>query len=412
MLILCPECELQVSDKAVSCPHCGYPIKTVAEETVKSSKKNAKRRRLPNGFGRITEIKNRNLRRPFRAMVTVGKTSTGQPIGKPLKPVSYFSTYNEAYTALVEYNKNPYDLDEDLTVKEIYEKWFPEFMKTKNESYGRSIAAAWHYCSSVYDMRFKDIRSRHIKGCMEEGTFEYKGETRKPSPTTKHRIKSIFNLMGDYALEHEIVTVNYARSFNISKEIREAIENERVEHMPFSVQEMCKLWKNYDMPYADVLLIQCYSGWRPQELLNLKIENVDLTNWIFVGGMKTKAGINRPVPIHTKIRPLVQRLYNEAQCIGSEYLINCREPAYIKNDYRLTYDKYKTRFKNLIRALDLNPSHRPHDGREHFITEAKKYKVDEYAIKYMVGHSINDITEKVYTKREFSWLQTEIEKIR
>ena len=345
-------------------------------------------------------------------MVTVGKTSTGQPIGKPLKPVSYFSTYNEAYAALVEYNKNPYDLDEDLTVKEIYEKWFPEFMKTKNESYGRSIAAAWHYCSSVYDMRFKDIRSRHIKGCMEEGTFEYKGETRKPSPTTKHRIKSIFNLMGDYALEHEIVTVNHARSFNISKEIREAIENERVEHMPFSVQEMCKLWKNYDMPYADVLLIQCYSGWRPQELLNLKIENVDLTNWIFVGGMKTKAGINRPVPIHTKIRPLVQRLYNEAKCIGSEYLVNCREPAYIKNDYRMTYDKYKTRFKNLIRALDLNPSHRPHDGREHFITEAKKYKVDEYAIKYMVGHSINDITEKVYTKREFSWLQTEIEKIR
>ena len=61
MLILCPECELQVSDKAVSCPHCGYPIKTVVEETVKSSKKNAKRRRLPNGFGRITEIKNRNL---------------------------------------------------------------------------------------------------------------------------------------------------------------------------------------------------------------------------------------------------------------------------------------------------------------------------------------------------------------
>ena len=182
--------------------------------------------------------------------------------------------------------------------------------------------------------------------------------------------------------------------------------------MPFSVQEMCKLWKNYDMPYADVLLVQCYSGWRPQELLNLKIENVDLTNWIFVGGMKTKAGINRPVPIHTKIRPLVQRLYNEAKCIGSEYLVNCREPAYIKNDYRMTYDKYKTRFKNLIRALDLNPSHRPHDGREHFITEAKKYKVDEYAIKYMVGHSINDITEKVYTKREFSWLQTEIEKIR
>ena len=27
MLIICPECELQVSDKAINCPHCGYPMK-------------------------------------------------------------------------------------------------------------------------------------------------------------------------------------------------------------------------------------------------------------------------------------------------------------------------------------------------------------------------------------------------
>jgi hypothetical protein len=43
---------------------------------------------------------------------------------------------------------------------------------------------------------------------------------------------------------------------------------------------------------------------------------------------------------------------------------------------------------------------------------AKKYKVDEYAIKYIIGHRISDLTEKVYTKRETSWLQSEIEKIK
>ena len=42
---------------------------------------------------------------------------------------------------------------------------------------------------------------------------------------------------------------------------------------------------------------------------------------------------------------------------------------------------------------------------------AKKYHVDEYAIKYIVGHKITDIAEKTYTKRELSWLQEEIEKI-
>ncbi|NLD50518.1 MAG: zinc ribbon domain-containing protein, partial [Clostridiaceae bacterium] len=27
MLTKCPECELQISDKAISCPHCGYPLR-------------------------------------------------------------------------------------------------------------------------------------------------------------------------------------------------------------------------------------------------------------------------------------------------------------------------------------------------------------------------------------------------
>lgn len=55
MLIQCPECDLQVSDKANTCPHCGYPLKPDAK--LKSSRKPNKRRRLPNGFGQISEIK-------------------------------------------------------------------------------------------------------------------------------------------------------------------------------------------------------------------------------------------------------------------------------------------------------------------------------------------------------------------
>ena len=69
-------------------------------------------------------------------------------------------------------------------------------------------------------------------------------------------------------------------------------------------------------------------------------------------------------------------------------------------------------FERIRDELKLNPNHRPHDGRTHFVTMAKRYGVDEYAIKYMVGHKISDITEKVYTRREFAWLREEIEKIK
>lgn len=68
-------------------------------------------------------------------------------------------------------------------------------------------------------MRAYDVRARHIKCCMEEGTAIVKGKEQNASAGTKARIKSMFNLMLDYALEYEIVERNYARTFHISDEI-------------------------------------------------------------------------------------------------------------------------------------------------------------------------------------------------
>ena len=376
MLIMCPECELQVSDKALTCPHCGYPMKQYCKKKEKGKSK--KRRRLPNGFGQIYEIKDGNLRKPFRVTVTVGKNSKGRPICKPLKPESHFATYNDAYMALVEYNKNPYDLSDGLSVKELYDKWTESYFPTlKSQSSTRTITAAWAYCSSIYNMRAKDVRARHIKGCMENGTAIVKGEERHTTPNIKSRIKSLFNLMMDYALEYEIVDRNYARTFDISDDVLDKIEEIKRGHISFTDEELRILWNNVKTKgYVDVILIQCYSGWRPQELGLIKIENVDLNNWTFTGGMKTDAGTNRIVPIHSKIRHLVKEKYDEAVLLGSEYLINCTDTQTHRSSLTFTYDKYRQRFNRIIDELKLNPEHRAHDPRKQFVTMAKKYNVE------------------------------------
>ncbi len=411
MIIKCPECELQVSDKALSCPHCGFPLQPYSKPR---KPRNNKRRRLPNGFGQISEIKNRNLRNPFRAMVTVGKTETGRPICKPLKPVSYFNTYNDAYAALVEYNKNPYDLEPGMTVDELYEKWSEEhFNNFKSDSSIRAITSAWRYCSSVYSMRVLDIRARHIKGCMDEGAVILRGKKKHPSAAIKNNIKSLFNLMLDYALEYEIVDRNYSRSFNLSDKVIKEITTVKNGHIAFTDDEMKLLWEYAgNNMYVDAILIQCYSGWRPQELGLLELENIDLEGWTFKGGMKTKAGIDRVVPIHSKIRELVLRKYKEAEDVGSKYLFNDSNQPNNRENIKSIYYQYKKGFNEVRDSLKLDPNHRPHDGRTHFVTLAKKYEVDEYAIKYIIGHKISDLTEKVYTKREFDWLKKEIEKIK
>ena len=89
---------------------------------------------------------------------------------------------------------------------------------------------------------------------------------------------------------------------------------------------------------------------------------------------------------------------------NSEYL-------FMHNDRALSYDTYSKWFKSIIERFSLNPNHRPHDPRKWFISEAKRKNINEYALKRLVGHSISDITEKVYTERPLSWLREEIEKL-
>ena len=172
--------------------------------------------------------------------------------------------------------------------------------------------------------------------------------------------------------------------------------------MIFLQQEPC-----LPSPY----LIQAYSGWRPIELLTLKLDDIDIQNGIMKGGVKTEAGKKRVVPIHPDILNLIIAKYNNAKAVGSKYLCFNEDQ---RNGYErldLTYSMWKSRYKKVIRSLRLKPEHKPHDGRKTFITMAKACGVDEYALKSIVGHEINDVTEKVYTERQTKWLKAEMCKI-
>ena len=216
--------------------------------------------------------------------------------------------------------------------------------------------------------------------------------------------------MLDYAQEYEVVTTNYARTFDISTEIIEEKESQRRSHIIFTESERNILWENVNkIKFVDWIIIQTYMGWRPQELVKLTLEEVNLEEWYIRGGMKTTAGKQRAVPIHSRIRGLVKKNYDEAIELGSNFLFNDPES---RNGMKMTYDKYSYRFKEVVLdRLKLNPDHRPHDPRTTFITMAKRAGVDEYAIKLMVGHKIQDITEGTYTHRDIEWMREDLEKM-
>ena len=347
-------------------------------------KNSRKRMRLPNGFGRITKIKGR-LRKPYRAMVTVGKDENGKPIGKLLKPQAYFDTYNEAYAALLEYNKDPMDLARKITFEEVYKKWSDKRFEELSANSVRRHEIAFRYCNTIKNMDIREIRIRHLRRCIDEG-FIIKDGKKNPIPEAfKINVKLLFNQVFAYAMEYEYL------ERNIAKDLKVKMVKTSNPHMSFTKEEMEILWSNTDDQYVRALLILCYSGMRPGELFKLEKKNIDFDNHTMVGGSKTEAGINRIIPIH----PLIE--------------------AFIKRDIGnldFNYEQLRFQLKQITKHMGLCDGHRLHDGRKHFITLAKKYDVDEYALKRIVGHKITDLTESVYTERDPSWLFDEICKIK
>lgn len=370
--------------------------------------------KLPNGYGSVHKLSGKR-RKPWRVRISAGYSYNEEKdtFVRKYKTLGYFDTRKLALEALADYNKNPYDLDvHTTTFAELYDKWFEGYSKKQTVSANRTIIAARRYCSSIENMRVKDIRSYHLKECINNGYVistegKDKGKKRDASPTTKGRMKSMVNLMWDYACEHEITDKNYARLFNLDEDIIKEREENKKDIIPFAKEEIKKLWDNLQVPFADMLLIDIYSGWRPQELAILLIENIDLENNTMMGGMKNEAGRDRIVPIHPLIRPLIENRYKEAMSLNSDYLfndINGQQGTF------MTYDKYRSRFNKVMKRL--NMSHRPHECRHTFITKGKESQMDEYILKLIVGHAINDITEKVYTHRTIEQLQSEILKIK
>ncbi len=198
----------------------------------------------------------------------------------------------------------------------------------------------------------------------------------------------------------------------MSEDVLKEIEDNKVDHIAFDEYEMKKLWDNIDeYPYIGYVLYQCYSGWRPSELCMISLSDVYLEEGYIQSGLKSEAGKNRIVPIHPRVRHIVEREYKRAKEMKSDWLFNWLDKDRIANS-KLSYSRYRRIFHGVMQTMNLNPEHKPHDPRKTFVTMAKKYKMDEYALKRMIGHEIDDITEAVYTERSLEWYIEEMEKIK
>ena len=173
--------------------------------------------------------------------------------------------------------------------------------------------------------------------------------------------------------------------------------------IPFTREEIQTLWQNVDsVPYADTVLILIYTGWRISELLSMHTENVSLTEWTMTGGVKTAAGKNRIVPIHSGIRHLVQRYHLP------DNLFFISNPD---NSRAMTKTFYYKLFDAALTKCQITTKHTPHDCRHTFTSLLDSAGANDVCIDRLVGHASKTLTKRTYTHKDIEELRTAVELI-
>lgn len=335
----------------------------------------------PNGFGSVFKLGG-NRRRPWCARVTVGWTDDGK---QQYKILGYYEERSDALIDLAKYNDSPYDLDNNkITFSEVYDKWSEEKFPKISQSNIRGYKTSYNKCDRLHKMKFKQIRKMHLQRVINDNDHL--------SFQAKSKIKTLFIQLYKFAMENDIMEKNYAQFVDVGE------MTTKIERVPFSEAEIQTLWDNIDKPYVDSILIMIYSGMRVGELLIAEPKNIDLEKRILIGGIKTKAGIDRAIPIHKRIMPLIESKMNQKYLVLSP------------TGKKMSYNNYIQRqFAPLMESL--NMKHLPHDCRHTTATMLDNVGANPVTVKKILGHASQDITQRVYTHKTYTQLVETIDKI-
>lgn len=380
MLINCPECGKQISDKAISCPNCGFPIAKPKDTRARATKY----RRLPNGFGSIRKLTGKR-RKPYGAYPAITDYKDNGTAVLP-KAIGYYETWQKAYDALSEYNKNPYDLSaNDLTFADVYklfyeDKYGEKAKKKLSHQSKNSTQSAFLNFKNIHDKKFKTLKTQD---------YQYEIDNCPLKHSSLELMVSLAKQMYKFALKNDMVQKDYGQFVRIN------IKDDDESGVPLTIEELKVLWANSTDKVVQWSLVLIYTGMRISEL---EIAEIDRENGMINTGRKTDAGKNRDIPVHPLIKDF---LYGIDQ-----------------NSFKAEKARGKIQDKlselNILYTAD-GLKHTPHDFRHTFSWLADEIEMDSVTKHLIMGHSLKafgDVEVSVYGHRNFENLISEMNKIK
>ena len=194
-----------------------------------------------------------------------------------------------------------------------------------------------------------------------------------PTYYTARDVKTILKAMYKRAMVDSIIQKNIADFIVLPK-------MEEHEATPFTPEELTKLWNIYDTKdyFVPYILLMCYTGMMPAELLACKKEFVDTEKREIVGcGAKTKVRKKSAIVYPAIMEPVVAAIMNGT----GEKLIHINKDFF--------YDEF---YACLERAGVEKKV--PYSCRHTYATEAVKLGVHPAVVQKMLRHSTQKVQER------------------
>lgn len=328
----------------------------------------------PNGYGTVTKLSG-NRRKPW--IVKEGKSGKQKPIG-------YTATKEEGLILLAQYNNDPWDIKTDkITLEELYNLWLEKRAVKLGDSNRSSLKSAYKHCSKLAKTNYKQIKSYQMQDCIDGCGKGY---------STQGAIKNLWGHLDRFAMELDII-MKCNSDLLTSEPIPETTKE------VFTDEEVSRLWENQNLPWVDSILFFIYTGFRISEMLSLRTANVDLKEWTMRGGVKTEAGKNRLVPVHSKIQSIVQKRFEQSK---AGYLFEYEGKE-------VSESKYREIWADLMDKLKMK--HTPHECRHTFRSRLDSAGANKVCIDRLMGHKSKGTGERVYTHKNIEELRMNIELI-
>jgi integrase len=377
--MICQKCNKSIPEDSVLCCYCAKKVLKAKDE----DKANNPRTRA-NGTGSAYK----------RGKTWTAAISVPQGEGHVKRRKGGFATKKAALAYIPTLAQTKADKVAKFTFLQVYDAWCTSHENSIEESTMRCYRAAKNYYADVFNMPFISIGLDDLQECMDNC---------QRGKRTHENMKTLGTLLYKYALPRHISDMNYAQYLNTGDGVKTT-------RPAFSAEQVETIRKAVGIVYgADYIYCMIHTGFRPGEMLELQRDAYDPTENTLIGGFKTEAGTDRPIPVSPKISPIIRELVLKA----NPYIFSRPDGSRMTDSYfrdELFYPAMAELGIQKVPEKGEKALYVPYCCRHTFANLMKNVQGSDTDKAALMGHASAEMT-KYYQSADLESIRSIIEKI-